>query len=177
MAITEKTAAEFIEGNIDALKTIYETTKRSIYSAVYRLTGDHHDTEDILHDVYIRAYEKRALYKKEKAGLHTWIYKLAVNYTLNMLKKKNRWDDTVVVEEVKEGLMEPEHDRDAEELALQVLDKIHPDFRTCLVLRELEDRSYEEIAQILEISPGTVRSRINRGRQQLKKLFHEHDGR
>jgi RNA polymerase sigma-70 factor, ECF subfamily len=177
MAPTENIIAGFMAGDSEALRTLYEETKRSIYNVVYRMTGNHHETEDIMHDVYIRAFDKRQTYKKEKASLHTWLYRLAVNYTLNMLKKKKRWDDTVVVEEIKEVLSVPAVDRDDAELALHVLDKLQPEFRTCLVLRELEDRSYDEIADILKVSPGTVRSRINRGRKQLQKLFHEHSGR
>lgn len=174
MALTEKTVSAFIAGDTKAFKTVYETTKRSIYTVAYRMTGDHHEAEDIVHDVYVRAYDKRRLYNKDKAGLHTWLYQMAVNYTLNILKKNKRIENSRGIDSIKDTVQEHDDDQDDRALARAMLDKVSPDFRTCVVLRDLEDRPYEEIAQMLGISPGTVRSRINRGRKQLKELFHAH---
>ena len=172
MALTKTIVAAFIAGDTEAFKTVYETTKRSIYTVAYRMTGDHHEAEDIVHDVYVRAYDKRRLYNKEKAGLHTWLYQMAVNYTLNVLKKNKRIERTAAIESFKGADECIEDDRDDGALARAMLEKVSPDFRTCVVLRDIEDKTYEEIAHILGISLGTVRSRINRGRKQLKELFH-----
>ncbi len=171
MALTENIVSDFVAGDTEAFKTVYETTKRSIYTVVYRMTGDHHETEDIVHDIYVRAYDKRKLYNKKKAGLHTWLYQMAVNYTLNILKKNKRIERNTVVEELKEPEDTAEDDGDDLQLAKAMLEKVSPDFRTCVILRDIEDKPYEEIAQMLGISLGTVRSRINRGRKQLKELF------
>lgn len=172
MALTEKIVSAFIAGDTEAFKTVYETTKRSIYTVAYRMTGDHHEAEDIVHDVYVRAYDKRRLYNKAKAGLHTWLYQMAVNYTLNILKKNKRIERNTTIESIKDSGKENDDDQDDRTLARAMLDKVSPDFRTCVILRDIEDRPYEEIAHILGISLGTVRSRINRGRKQLKELFH-----
>lgn len=173
MHIDIEVVESFIAGDNAAFHQVYETTKKSIYSVIYKMIGNQHEAEDILHDVYMRVYEKRSLYKQEKSALSTWIYRLAVNFTLNVLKRKKHWHYNLAVEPATEDILETFVAKSDAELAQKILEQVNPDFRTCLVLREIEDKSYEEIAELLKLSPGTVRSRINRGRQQLKKLFNE----
>jgi len=177
MQIAKEIIEAFIAGEQEAFRHIYETTKKPIFGVIFRLVGNQHDAEDILHDVYMRVYEKRSLYKQDKSALSTWIYRLAVNFTLNVLKKKKRWHQDLVAEPVSEDILETYLAKSDTELAQQVLEKINPDFKICLVLREIEEKSYEEIADLLQLSPGTVKSRINRGRQQLKELFNKIDRR
>ena len=176
MTISKETADAFVSGDLKALEIVYKDTFKTIYGLVYRMTGNRQDAEDITHDIYIRVYEKRNLYKKEKAGLSTWIYRIAVNFSLNALRSRKHWDRNCIVENIAavDGLIE---NLDGMELVKELLERINPDFKACLILRDVEDRSYEEISDILGISIGTVRSRINRGRGQLKKLFREHSRR
>jgi RNA polymerase sigma-70 factor (ECF subfamily) len=176
MTISGETADAFVSGDLKAFEMVYRETFKTIYQLVYRMTGNRLDAEDFTHDVYVRAYEKKALYKKGRSALSTWIYRVAVNYTLNALRKKKRWNSASIVENgaAVEVLIE---NLDGMELVAQLLEKLNPDYKACLVLREVEERSYEEIAAVLGISIGTVRSRISRGRDQLKKLFKEHSRR
>ena len=174
--ISKETADAFVSGDLKALEIVYKGTFKTIYQLVYRMTGNRQDAEDITHDVYVRAYEKRVLYKKERSALSTWIYRIAVNYTLNALRKRKHWNRDRIVENsaAVDSLIE---NLDGMELIGELLEKINPDFKACLIMRDVEERPYEEIAEILGISIGTVRSRINRGRGQLKKLFMEHSRR
>jgi len=176
MTISGEIADAFVSGDLKAFEKVYTETFKTIYQLIYRMTGNRQDAEDITHDVYVRAYEKRALYKKDRSALSTWIYRVAVNYTLNALRKKKRWNSASIVENgaAVEVLIE---NLDGMELVAQLLDKLNPDYKACLVLREVEERPYQEIAAVLGISIGTVRSRISRGRDQLKKLFKEHSRR
>ncbi len=173
MPISKETAEAFVSGDLKAFETVYRETFKTIYQLVYRMTGSRQDAEDVTQDIYLRAYEKRGLYKKERSALSTWIYRIAVNYTLNSLRKKKRWSSDSLVENsaAADVLIE---NLDEIDMVTDLLGKLNPDHKACLVLREVEDKSYDEIAEILGISIGTVHSRISRGRDQLKKLFKEH---
>jgi RNA polymerase sigma-70 factor, ECF subfamily len=172
MAILKETADAFVAGDLKALEVIYKGTFKTIYQLVYRMTGDRQDAEDITHDIYVRAYEKRSLYRKEKAALSTWLYRIAVNYTLNALRSRKRWRTEEFIDNMGAAEVLIENLGDSE-LMEGLLRSLNPDFKACLVMHEVEERPYGEIADMLKISIGTVRSRINRGRSQLKKLFKE----
>lgn len=172
MTVPKETADAFVSGDLGAFEIVYRETFKTIYQLVYRMTGSRPEAEDITHDIYIRAYEKRALYKKEKAALSTWIYRIAVNYTLNALRDRKRWSSENIIENSETAEVLMEHLEDAE-LVAELLKMLNPDFKACLIMRDVEERPYGEIAQILGISIGTVRSRISRGRGQLRKLFTE----
>lgn len=172
MVVSKETADAFVSGDLKAFETVYRDTFKTIYQLVYRMTGHRQDAEDITHDIYVRAYEKRSLYKKERSALSTWLYRIAVNYTLNALRSRKRWSSETVIDNRESAEVLMEHLEDAE-LVAEVLERINPDFKACLIMRDVEERPYGDIAQILGISIGTVRSRINRGRSQLRKLFTE----
>jgi RNA polymerase sigma-70 factor (ECF subfamily) len=168
MQIDQKTVVAFQAGNPEAFRKIYEITKQPVFSVIYRMVTSQPDAEDIMHDVYVRIFEKRHLYESEKAGLYTWIYQVAVNQALNALKKRKRFSAETLVEP---SMKEKEDTADDREIAVGILQRINPDFKACLILREIEEKSYEEIATILNISIGTVRSRINRGRKEIKDIL------
>lgn len=172
MRIAEEIVNGFIAGSKEAFHELYELTSQELYALIYRMTGNQQDAEDLLHDVYVRIYEKRRQFDPRRSAVYTWMYRVAVNYTLNDLRQKKRWQKDVVMEEI--SIVNHDH----ADMALQVqelLQKINPDFRTCLVLHEIEQLAYEEIAGILNISIGTVRSRINRAKVQLKKICKEQE--
>ena len=178
MQINEEIVTKFMAGDIDSFQKIYEITKKSIYGVIYRMIGNYDDAMDIMHDVYVRVYEKRALYHQEKAMLYTWIYKIAINSTLNMLKKKKNWDSDHAIEEIGAlDFLDSIDESDTIALVLEVLENINPNYKACLVLRDIEDKTYEEIGDILNLTPGTVRSRIFRGRAELKALFFQYEER
>jgi RNA polymerase sigma-70 factor (ECF subfamily) len=174
MQINEQVVTDFIAGDIEAFRIVYEATKKLIFSAIIKITGNVEDAEDIMHDTYIKVFEKRGLYKKEKTALNTWIYKVAVNNTLNMIRRKKNWLNWAkgtFFENAEEDNCEHIIKKEDNEEIKRLLDKIKPEFRICLILKDMEEKSYEEIAGILNISIGTVKSRINRGRKKLELLF------
>ncbi|MDR1324344.1 MAG: RNA polymerase sigma factor [Candidatus Margulisbacteria bacterium] len=167
-------AARFRAGDAAAFKELYEDTSVLLYRVVFRLTGSREDAEDILHDVYIKAYQARRSYRPERSGLQTWLYRIAVNHTLNFLKRK-KWLSGNLVNLFRRGEAEDvaESYADAAEgEALQkLLQEVPENYRVCVVLRDIEDRPYDEIAKILNVELGTVKSRLSRGRQMLKDLY------
>jgi RNA polymerase sigma-70 factor (ECF subfamily) len=145
-----------------------------LYRVVFRLTGSREDAEDILHDVYIKAYQARRSYKPQLSSLQTWLYRIAVNHTLNFLKRK-KWLGGNLANLFGRGAAEDVAESYAgvaeNETLQKLLREIPENYRVCVVLRDIEDRPYDEIARILNVELGTVKSRLNRGRQMLKGLY------
>ncbi|MDR2430752.1 MAG: RNA polymerase sigma factor [Candidatus Margulisbacteria bacterium] len=177
MAKPEKYSAEFLAGDRAALERLYKDTAVLLYRVVFRMTGSREDTEDILHDVYIRAYEKRKSYRPELSDLRAWLCRIAVNHTLNTLKRRKwlggnlarifgRLSGGQTSDEL-DGCLDAETGQDLQ----KCLQKVPENFRVCLILRDIEDRTYEDIAALLKLKAGTVKSRINRGRRLLKAMY------
>jgi RNA polymerase sigma-70 factor (ECF subfamily) len=145
-----------------------------VYTMAYRLTGDDEEARDLAQDVLIRLNKGLARYRE--GNFEGWLYRTTVNAFRDRLRKRKRLredelpDDPpsmrtrgIVEEEIQLGEL---HD-----VVQRALVRLPPEYREAVVLRDLEGRSYEEIAVILEIPAGTVRSRIHRGREALRQLL------
>ncbi len=166
----------FIAGDQDVFKFIYQETSSFLFRVIYRMVKSKQEAEDLLQDVYLKIFENKSSYNQEKASFNTWVYRIAVNHTLNYLKRRSRL--TFLEGEPLLSSYEEDHlDKlsGQEDLATvrRALAAVKPDFRVCLVLADVEERSYEEIAAILNIKIGTVRSRLNRGRKALLKIYRK----
>jgi len=144
-----------------------------VYRLAYRLTGNRHDAEDLTQDVFVRVF--RSLHRFQPGTFEGWLHRITTNLFLDSARRKQkiRFD----------GLAEGSADRlpsawptPSEELADAGLDHdvatalaaLPPEFRAAVVLCDIEGLSYEEIASVLDVKIGTVRSRIHRGRAQLR---------
>lgn len=161
------------EGNMEAFEQIYRKTSPFVYSVVLRITNNEEDARDVIQDVFIKIYKKIKSFNF-RSSFNTWLYRIAVNTALNALKKRSiemnrRGDYDIAVETVHDT----EHiDKTVEEenqryLLKSLLEKLNPDQRACIVLREIEGMDYREIAETLHITINTVRSRLNRARLAL----------
>jgi len=166
----------FQTGEMAALQEIYERSKVYVYNIVYRMIQNNQETEDIVHDVFIKIYDKRNKYRSEMPFIG-WLNRVAVNHTLNLIKRNKSYyrkleqifKETPQVTDFSDSLVEKE---DAK-LAIKLLKDVPADYRICLILREMDEMSYEDIAAVLKIKVGTVRSRLNRGRKILSNLYKE----
>jgi len=163
----------FIAGDVDALEQIYNETKDFVFRVIFKMVHNQLEAEDLMQDVFIKLFETRNKFLRQ-ASLKTWIYRLAVNHTLNHIKKRKRafarvlkFETDSPVVDITEGFIEADNIN----LIQRLLDKINPDYKICLLLKENEKMSYENIAQTLGINIGTVRSRINRAKQHLVELY------
>jgi len=169
-------------GDERAYEQLIERFQTPIYNLAWRLLNDPTDASDVLQEVFLKVFRGVGHFRGD-CSLRTWLYRITVNESHN----RRRWltrhrrgetalestsDDSESHEKPLFDSSETPFDftmnREAQLLLEQGLAAINPVYRSALVLRELDDMSYEEIAEILEISIGTVKSRIVRGRGALR---------
>ncbi|MCU1291524.1 MAG: polymerase, sigma-24 subunit, subfamily [Bryobacterales bacterium] len=167
----------------EAYEELIQRFHQPVYNVVYRLLGNPSDASDVVQDVFLKVFRSVSAFR-EQSSLRTWIYRIAVNEAHNHRRwfsrhcrcevplESEREDQTHIVELATDPGRSPYDqalDSETRSLIEQALTKINPAFRTAVVLRDIENLSYEEIAEILQLSLGTVKSRILRGREALRR--------
>lgn len=144
-----------------------------VFRLAYRLTGNTHDAEDLTQDVFVRVF--RSLSSYTPGTFEGWLHRITTNLFLDTVRRKQRIRFDALAEDAAERLpgreLPPDRVFDDRMLDADIqaaLDQLPPDFRAAVVLCDIEGLSYEEIAATLDIKLGTVRSRIHRGRAQLR---------
>jgi RNA polymerase sigma-70 factor (ECF subfamily) len=167
------------ENEVEAYELLVKRYKDPLTNFVYRFVGDRDVSSDIVQDTMIRFYLNKDSYKSF-AKFSTWIYTIATNLAKNELKRRKRKklysintdDENEVI--IKDRAALPDTVADSmikNKIIEKALAKVKEVYREVVVLRDIQDLSYEEIAEITGLSIGTVKSRINRGRNQLQKLL------
>jgi len=169
----------------EAYETLIARFQQPIYNLCYRLINDPADAADVVQEVFLKVFRSIDHFRGQST-LKTWIYRIAVNEAYNQRRWFSRHRRQEVGLDDADQASRPWLDsisdpaRDPYELALNEerhlliessLREINADFRSAVVLRDLEDLSYEEIADVLQISLGTVKSRILRGRESLRRVL------
>lgn len=153
-----------------------------VYRLAYRLTGNRQDAEDLTQDVFIRVF--RSLDTYEPGNFPGWLHRITTNLFLDRVRRKSRVRMDNFGEGAEERLLSAEqlpesavHDANLDPDIEAALASISEEFRVAVVLCDVEGLSYEEISDILGVKLGTVRSRIHRGRTQLREaLAHRAPG-
>ena len=173
-----------VGGNAVAFAAIVDRYKDRLYNTAYRLIGSHEDARDVLQDVFLKAYENLEAFRGG-SSLYTWLFRIAVNTSLSH-RRKRRTAGTVSLngeEDRPDGRPDPapataaraEDPADPLEVAekeaavQEALSRLDEESRTVIVLRDIQHCDYREIAQILEVPPGTVKSRLHRARLVLRE--------
>ena len=167
----------FKGGDQSAFEELLLKYQDRIYNLCRHMLSNTHEAEDAAQDTFLKAYQKLTDFKPE-ASLYTWLYRIAVNTCLDYKKrpffeslfKKTEGDE--FSDETASDWPSPEKLYESKQIGLALhnsIRKLPSKLRTAIVLKEIEGLSYEEIADILEISIGTVKSRISRARDELKK--------
>ncbi len=154
-----------------------------VYRLAYRLTGNRHDAEDLTQDVFIRVF--RSLDSYEPGNFNGWIHRITTNLFLDRVRRSSRLRMDGFADGAEDRLLSREvvpesavHDAGFDPDIEAALASLPEEFRVAVVLCDVEGLSYEEIATVLGIKLGTVRSRIHRGRTQLRDaLAHRAPGR
>ena len=147
-----------------------------VYRLAYRLTGNPHDAEDLTHDVFIRVF--RSLNSYTPGTFEGWLHRITTNVFLDKMRRKQRIRFDALPEDAASRMASREpgpaqtfDDTHFDDDVQKALDALPPDFRAAVVLCDIEGLSYEEIAATLGVKLGTVRSRIHRGRAQLREAL------
>ncbi len=169
-------------GREEAYERLILRFQQPVYNLAYRLLNDTGDASDVTQEVFLKVFRSIGHFRAQSA-LRTWVYRIAVNESHNRRRWlfRHRHNEVGLEEEfedsepreraLRDGSRSPfERAFDSEKHVLieEALTRINPIFREAVVLRDIEDLSYEEIADILQISIGTVKSRIMRGREALR---------
>lgn len=167
------------EGDKQAFSSLVSVYQAKMFGLAFGLTRDREAADDLAQEVFIKAYQSLPKFRGE-AGFGTWLYRLAVNHVKDYLRKmKSRWrevslddnkamtlpagrDEAVLRED--EALVERRR-----ALVHQTVRTLSPKYQVILNLRDIQGLSYEEIAAILKLSPGTVDSRLHRARKKLRE--------
>lgn len=168
-------------GDGSAWEEIVSSYSRRVYNLAYRFTSSVDAAEDLTQEVFIRIYRTLNQYDPKQGDLSNWLMRLARNLIIDDYRKRQRNPQDARAEDVEEHVYHlrsatssPHKDLERQELGKQIqagIDKLSPDLRTCVILRDIEELSYQEIVNLLQIPEGTVKSRINRGRIELAKVL------
>jgi RNA polymerase sigma-70 factor (ECF subfamily) len=155
-------------------------TKR-VYAICYRFTGSEADAQDLTQDVFLRVFKSLATFHSATGSFTVWLTRLTRNLLIDHYRRSKAdratgslEDHLPILEERSalsgrtEGMLAG---REASELIQKALQKLSPELRETLILRDLEEMEYREISEILEIPEGTVKSRLNRGRAELARVL------
>lgn len=168
-------------GDGSAWEEIVTAFSRRIFNLAYRFTSSVDAAEDLTQEVFIRIYRTLDQYDAKQGDLANWLMRLARNLIIDDYRHRQRNPQNTMADTVDDHQYHlravgtsAHKEMERRELAAQVqegINKLPPDLKTCVILRDIEELSYQEIVEALEIPEGTVKSRINRGRIELAKIL------
>lgn len=177
-----------ISGDAAAWEEIVQRYHRRIYNVCYRFAGDAENAQDLTQEVFIKMYRTLNTYDSGKGAFMTWVTTITRNLLVDHFRKSkgdrvtDSLDSTTSEHEDAQPLSERIADRapppdasvqsrETREMVHSALQKLSPELREAVILRDLQDMDYREIATALRVPEGTVKSRINRGRAELARLL------
>jgi RNA polymerase sigma-70 factor (ECF subfamily) len=176
----------FQAGYVEAFNILVSRFKDRLHNFLYRYTHNHQDCEDLVQETFLRVYRSKHSYERI-AKFSTWMYTIALNLAKSLYKKKQRMTTVTIHEDESDPEDRPMNLEDSdilpddslhEKMCMNELEKalkeLSEDFREVVILRDIQQLAYDEIAEITDMPMGTVKSRINRGRAQLQELLKNH---
>ena len=172
---------KFQEGDVGAYNQLVFRFKDRLLNFIYRFVNDLDLAEDLVQDTLLKLYTHKDSYQ-EIAKFSTWLYTIAANLARTELRKKKRRKTFSVTELSREDRefiiassdVDPSQDfssQNFEKSVQRALAELPDDFKTIIILRDIQELSYDEISKIVDVPLGTVKSRINRGRVKLQQLL------
>ncbi len=177
----------FQQGELAAYEEIVRRYKDQLLNFVFRFLNNHEEAEDVVQETFLRVYRNRFAYTRI-AKFSTWIYTIAGNLARTELRRRKRrrffsLSDMGLEDrdyEISDEVFNPETQANStlgEELIQREISKLSPKFREVIILRDVQELSYEEISKIIRVPIGTVKSRVNRARlrlqNRLKKILDQ----
>jgi RNA polymerase sigma-70 factor (ECF subfamily) len=175
-----------LAGEDSAWEALLRAYTRKIYNLCYRFTGRVEEAEDVTQEVFIKVFQTLKSYDAAQGSFSTWLNRVARNHLVDHYRRTRKdrvtsslEEELPAAEEKPSPQIEPTRQvesRERREILQLALDKLSPDLREAVVLRDLHDLDYGEIAQVLGAPQGTVKSRINRGRLELGRVLKRMEG-
>ncbi len=175
-----------LAGENSAWETLLKTHTGRVFNLCYRFTGRSSEAEDLTQEVFIKIFQTLRTYDVAQGAFATWLSRIARNHLVDHYRRTRRDrltaslddEESVMKETVSPAAGPGAHveSRERRELLQMGLDKLSPDLREAVILRDLNDLDYDEIARVLGVPQGTVKSRINRGRLELGRVLKRMEG-
>lgn len=156
-------------GDTEALGRVYHQCSPRIYALVRRMAGREH-ADDLTQQVFLQAFRKLGQFNG-RSKFETWLYRLAVNEVLQWGRKRQRKKEAALVADPPQTDVPATVRMEQREMLEWALQQLEPELRAVFLLKEQQGQSYREIAEAVGIPEGTVGSRLNRARQQLRELL------
>ena len=186
--VTVQLIRRCIAGDAGAWEELVQQYHRRIYNLCFRFAGSAGDAQDLTQEVFIKMYRTLKTYDVERGAFITWVTALTRNLLVDHFRrtKQERLTDSLdaapperddampLSEQIQDGRPAPDARAQSQQLGDAVhraLGKLSPDLREAVILRDLQDMDYKQIATVLKVPEGTVKSRINRGRAELARLL------
>jgi RNA polymerase sigma-70 factor (ECF subfamily) len=177
-----------VAGEAAAWEEIVRLHNRRVYNLCYRFTSSPDTAEDLTQEVFLKVYRTLASYNVEKGAFTTWLTTLARNLLVDHFRRsrQDRVTDSIdvgmgeeadspsIADRLRDSAPSPDDrlaSRETQKMVQRALARLSPDLREAVILRDIQDMDYKEIAAVLRVPEGTVKSRINRGRMELARLL------
>lgn len=169
-----------VQGDEDAWETIVRAYAGRIFGLSYRFTGRREEAEDLTQDIFIRIYQSLGSFHAETGSFSSWALKLSRNLIIDRYRRSRRFQQCGGSPEIEamnlEDQVRPGPQRNFEQVEAsrvlgQALRALSPENKEAIILRDLQGMGYQEMAQVLGVPEGTVKSRINRGRLALARTL------
>ena len=171
LAIVQRAKA----GDAAAFEELVNRYQNNVYRLALRMCGNAHDAEEVAQEAFVAAWRGLPSFRGE-SKFSSWLYQLTSNAAVDFLRREKRHRNTTPVEEQLELAADRTPQQDAEtsemrENLQKALLALTPEHRQIFLLRQMEQLSYEEIGQLLQLESGTVKSRLNRAKKQLRQIL------
>jgi RNA polymerase sigma-70 factor (ECF subfamily) len=169
-----------LQGDDSAWETVVKAYGQRIYNLSYRYMARREEAEDLTQEILIRVYQNLKSYRPEAGSFQNWILRVARNQIVDRYRQVRRYPRMEGSEELESNNLQddriPNPHRAAEQMEAarilhEALRALPPELKEAVILRDIEDMPYQEIADLLSVPEGTVKSRINRGRLELSKVL------
>ena len=170
-----------LSGEEAAWEDLVKVHTRRVYSICYRFTGSDSEAQDLTQEVFLRIFKNLKSFRAGEGSFQVWLGRLTRNLLIDHYRRTRGERSTESIEEQlpmleEKTAMSARTDgmvagREASELLQKALEKLSPELRETVILRDLEELEYREIAQVLQVPEGTVKSRLNRGRAELARVL------
>ncbi len=167
-------------GDGRAFSMLIENHERFVFNVVYRITGNAEDARDVSQEAFIKAFKNFESYD-ESSAFSTWLYRIAVNTAIDFVRRRKKennisFEDYIVDEKNQNsdsGIEEKVISKEGVKNIISAVNMLDDEFKTVIVLRDMEGMDYKEISDITGLPLGTVKSRLSRGRGKLRQMIEK----